>query len=255
MRKFPLFLLIGILFSCVPVPRPPAVVPEVSEVELLGVLADNAASFSSLKGIARISFRETGQKTVKGKHVLLIKKPSQVRTEILGLFGQPMAVAVVDDNNAAILVPKEGTLYKGRPSAQNVQRILRIPLEIEDLVNFMLYQVPLMDYRTFTLQIPPDGGYRLVLQKGKGQREELDFDADKKLVKVLFINNDKEVLMVGYGDFSEGEKPFPGQLDLSIPSRGIEAKVEFSSLETNVDLDDELFRLTKPEGFQIRPFP
>jgi outer membrane lipoprotein-sorting protein len=252
-RKFLLFLLIGCLFACAPISRPPVVVPEVSEAELLAILAGNKTSFTSLKGIARISLHESGRKNIRGKHVLLVKKPGQVRTEILGLFGQPIAVAVVDENSAAILVPKEAALYVGKPSPKNVERVLRIPLEIKDLVNFVLYQVPLIDYRTSLLQILPDSGFRLTLKGENGRQEELEFNADKKLVKVLFRDGADKILTVRYGNFSGGEKSFPQRLGLSLPGKGIEAEVEFSSLETNVDLEDELFRLTKPEGFNIRP--
>jgi hypothetical protein len=252
-RKFCFFLLIGCLFSCAPAPRLPVVAPEVSKTELLGVLADNATSFTSLKGVARISLREEGEKTVKGKHILLVKKPRRVRTEILGLFGQPMAVAVVDGGSASLLVPRERVLYTGEASPRNIQRILRIPLEVKDLVNFILYQVPVIVYRSAVLNPLPGNGFRLILQ-GKGSvEEELDFDAGKKLVKALFRNGSEEVLTVRYGNFSEGENPFPQRLELSLPQRGTEARVEFSSLQTNVDIDDGLFRLEKPEGFQVRP--
>ena len=62
----------------------------------------------------------------------------------------------------------------------------------------------------------------------------------------------EEILRFGYGDFSDGKKPFPRRQVLHLPGSGIEARIEFSSLETNVELDKKLFRLEKPEGFQIR---
>ncbi len=253
MRKFWFFLLIGSLFSCAPATRFPVVAPEVSKTELLGVLAGNAASFTSLKGIARIILREKGEKTVKGKHILLVKKPRQVRTEILGLFGQPMAVAVVDGASVSLLVPRERVLYTGEASPRNIQRILRIPLKVKDLVNFILYQVPVIEYRNAVLSFLPEDGFRLILQGKELVEEELDFDDDKKLVKALFRNGSEEVLTVRYGNFSEEENPFPQRLELSLHQKGTEARVEFSSLQTNVDIDDGLFRLEKPEGFQARP--
>ena len=127
MRKLVFFILTVSLFSCAPPVRPPLVVPEASKDELLGVIAGNAATFKSLKGVARISFQEPGQKTLKGKQILLVEKPRRIRSEILGLFGQPAAVAVVNGENASLLVPREGILYQGEASAHNLQRILRIP--------------------------------------------------------------------------------------------------------------------------------
>ena len=252
MRKLVLFFVIAGLFSCAPAVRPPLVVPEASPDELLGVLAGNAASFTSLKGIARISFHEQGKKNIKGKQILLLEKPNRVRSEILGLFGQSAAVAVVNGESVSVLVPREGVLYQGEASVHNLQRILRIPLKIKDLVNFILYQVPVIEYQTSSVEVLPGGGFRLLL-KGEGELlEELVFNAEQQLVEGRFQKGTEEILRLAYGNFSEGKNPFPHHQILDLPGSGIEARVEFISLETNVELDEKLFRLEKPEGFQIR---
>lgn len=255
MRAFPFFLLIAILASCVSAPREPAPVFRVSEEELLAVLAGNASSFRSLRGVARITLDEEGQKTVKAKQILLVEKPYRVRSEILGLFGQPLAVAVVNRDQAAILVPGEGVLYKGGASRRNVQRILRLPLEITDLVQFLLYQVPVIDYRSRDLHIQPDGGSRLILRGDNQFSEELEFDARRLLVAAHFRNGEEEVLALRYRDFSDQPRPFPQHMEFILPLGGVKVKIDFSSLMTNVDIDAELFRLIKPEGIKIRPFP
>jgi len=252
MRQLVFFFLLAGLFSCAPPVRLPLVVPEASPDELLGILAGNAASFKSLKGIARISFQEQDYKTMKGEQILLVEKPRRVRSEILGLFGQPAAVAVVNGEKASLLVPREGILYEGEASARNLQKILRIPLKIEDLVSFILYQVPVIEFQTSTVEIPAEGGYRLLLEGKGGLLEELFFSPEKKLLAARFQKGREEMLKLTYGDFTDGEKPFPRNLVLHLPRPGIEARVEFTALETNVELDEKLFRLEPPEGFQIR---
>ncbi|MBN2429452.1 MAG: DUF4292 domain-containing protein [Deltaproteobacteria bacterium] len=255
MRIIIFFFLIAGLLSCALPVQVPVTVPEVTKDELFGVLAENAESFASLKGIARISFQEKGRKTVRVKSILLVEQPHRVRSEILGFFGQPAAVAVVNGELASLLVPGEGVLYKGGASARNLQRVLRIPLEIKDLINFILYRVPVIEYQDSNLEMTEEGRSRLLL-KGKGDlQEELLFNTEQKLVEARLQKGEEEILKLSYGNFTEGGNPFPRLLVLNLPSRGVEARIEFSSLETNVGLDEKLFHLKKPEGFQIRQLP
>jgi hypothetical protein len=255
MRIIVAFFLIAALSSCTLAPRKPVAVPSVTTDELLAVLAENAASFSSLKGKARISYREEGRKTVKARNILVVAKPHYIRSEILGLFNQPAAVVAVNGDVLHFLVPGEGVLYRGEASAGNLQRILRIPLQVNDLVNFILYEIPLIEYRSSSLSITENGSIRLLLEGKSGLQEELFFDREKNLTGVRFKEAKKEILNLAYADFSAGEKPFPHHLVLKLPVRGAEAQIHFSSLDTNVGPDDELFHLKKPEGFELRQLP
>ena len=90
---------------------------------------------------------------------------------------------MVDGEKASLLVPREGILYQGEASAHNLQRLLRIPLKIQDLVNFILYQVPVIEYQTSTVEISPAGDFRLLLKGDGGLLEEFIFSPEQKLVE------------------------------------------------------------------------
>ena len=182
-----------------------------------------------------------------------MKSRAGVRSEILGLLGQPAAVAAVNGEVVSLLDLRQGVLYRGEASSRNLRRVLRIPLRIQDLVSFILYQVPIIEHRVSTLEVLSTGGYLLSLEGAGGLREKLTFDDRQRLAEAHISDQGKEFFSLRYENFSDGEKPFPRQFQLKLPDQRVEARIEFSSLETNVELDEKLFRLEKPEGFQVRP--
>ncbi len=246
-----LFLLLG---GCVPKAPLSLSLPEGLERELRETVEGNGLAFGSLEGLAKVKLTREG-KAVSVSQVLFLEKPKSLRAEALSPFGQAMLMLATDGEELTVFVPGERTFYRGDATLENIQRLLRIPLRLEDLVRLILYDIPVVDARSRSLEADPAGGYRMLLQGGGGLRQEILFDPSRRLVSTAYFRGEELALRVGYGRFREGDPAFPLTVKLEMPGQDSSAEVNFTELRTNVAIPATRFRLTPPEGIPAIPFP
>ncbi|PLX85139.1 MAG: hypothetical protein C0617_05495 [Desulfuromonas sp.] len=256
-RLLPIFLLfIFFLQACVPAPPPPpAVVVPGMETTLLDRLYDYGRAFRSLKGVAKVRV-SSGGRTLSGTQVLFAEKPDRLRAETLNPlgFGQSLLQVAASGDKLEVYVPREGRYYEGQATAGNLARFTRLPLQLEDLVRLILYDVPVLPFEE-TLLSSGEGGYRLSLY-GEGEvRQELTYDAGLRLTgSAYFVGKDLQLEVV-YEKFSEDRPGFPRVQRLSAPQDGAVASLVFSEALTNVVIPGDRFSLDPPAGIEVRPIP
>ena len=221
---------------------------------LLDRVADLGGAFGSLQGVARVKV-ELGGKSVSSTQVLLAEKPDRLRAEVLSPFGQPVMLAASDGADISLLVPGKGKFYRGAASAKNLQRVFRVPLRLIDLVHILLYQVPLGAYDSRNLTVNDKGEYVLTLSGPGARREELVFDAERRLVGADYFVGAEALLRVDYGKFTSGSPAFPKSVSLEMPAQEAKASVVFSDVKTNVAIPAARFQLTPPAGMRVEPIP
>ncbi|MBN1141581.1 MAG: DUF4292 domain-containing protein, partial [Deltaproteobacteria bacterium] len=225
----------------------------VTAAALLAELKQRQESCSSLRGMARISWREGNRNAVNSRQALLVRRPDRIRLELFGLFGQPVLVAAINSRRVTALDIGEGVFLQGEASPENLYRLLHLPLRPADLARLILNQVPEMKI-TYppTLETTPEGC--LLLLSGTEREQELHFDGQGRLVKMGLSFRGERQLEAEYGDFS-GAEEFPRRMRFYLPFQGMEVTLRFDALETNVRLGDELFELQAPEGFRSLSLP
>lgn len=264
LKKFGVFLAIGLLLgslsACVSpksVPSEPKLVsnPEV-ERQLLETLRVDGHTFQSLRGLAKVQVVWQG-KTTTATQALVVEKPDRFRAETLNPFGfgSPLLLMVTDGSELAVMVPGEGRLFRGEASFRNLQRFTKVPLQLEDLVCLMLYDVPVIAYEKRYSAIDPAGEYRLVLLGEPDRRQELRFNRRMRLLETAYFLSDDLALRVRYDNFSVGSDPFPQSAFMEMPLQKAEASLAFTEIATNVAPLAESFQLTTPPGYEERPIP
>lgn len=247
---------LAVFFAGCATPPAPAPVkplpPRVEAADLLLRVQRSGEAFNSLVGEAK-SRVETAEKKVSGQQVLMIQKPNLFRSEVLGPFGL-LAQVVCDGSELVVLVPGEARAYKGEPSLQNLRRVTRLPLRLEDLVQILLYQVPLYEFVRSEVSVL-SGGYGLTLTGEGGRRQVLEFDEQQRLVKASYYADRDLLLAVSYGDFSSGEPAFPRSLTLDSPVYRTTASLTYLEPRTNPSISAEKFVPAVPQGFGVVPFP
>lgn len=249
-----------LLSACAPkVAAPPAAVPPVPpemEQVLLERLQHLSFAFNSLQGLAKIKV-EAGERSLSATQAIFAQKPDRLRAETLNPFGfgQPVLLLATDGMEMSVLVPGEGEFYRGEPSPGNLQRFTRMPLRLTDLVHILLYQVPIIGHDQRRLAFRPEGGYLLEIADGDGRRQQLGFDAELRLVEVVYFQANELMLRIGYGGFTAGSGDFPSQVSLEVPPQGVEASLAFSEVSTNVEIPVERFALSPPPGYTVRTIP
>lgn len=252
--RFLLLLMIGLLTACAPLPAPPPPLPAGMARRLMARLDADARAFPSLRGLAKVRVHR-GDRSFSASQVLLAQKPDRLRTEVLSPFGQPMLLMATDGRELEIQVPTEGRFYRGEATPAHLQRFTRLPLGVNELVHFLLYQVPLVGRDAAQVTAVPGGLYRLRLQGKGGVRQELFFDTQLHLLRTAYYREGKLLLRVHYGRFSGGAHPFPAAIDLEMPPEKTRASLEFSEVQTNVTIPASRFVLTPPAGAKILPLP
>lgn len=245
-------LLLGLLIllptGCAVAPRAPA--PMVSETLLDQALEAQQRQFSSLRGMADVRIEDfSGSR--RSTQLILAEKPDRFRAEVLSMFGQPWLSMASDGTTLGVSLPSRRQFFQGDPSAENLQRFIRLPLEVRDLVHLLLHEVPMIDAR----QRRSIAGPRLVLT-GPGGEQHLEFDGRLRLVAATYLDQASEPWMrVRYAAFSPGHEDFPLRIEIELPGSSTRVEVELSELEINPVLDDALFRLTVPAGSDVKPLP
>ena len=244
-----------LLAGCRPAipPMAPMALPPVSEEVLLQTLAGNRDAYHSLKGLANIIVEIEG-KTTRARQVVLIQKPARLRTEILGLFGQPALQVAVNRNQLVVNIPGERLFLQGPATPANLARFTLLPLGVEDLVRLVLYDVPLIPYIESSLTTGAEG-YVLRLSDEQGGEQILLFDEKIRLAGVEYFRFGASLLRVVYDNFYTEKGGFPGSAALFMSQRPASLVLTYSELEINAEIPAERFDLKAPAGAKIERLP
>jgi outer membrane lipoprotein-sorting protein len=253
--RFILFVFLALMLplsACAPRAIVPVEVPPGMEVLLLQQIEQNAGTFHSLEGLARVRISGEG-KSFSSTQVLLAEKPNRFRAETLSPFGQPVLTVATDGHELSAFVPSERLFYRGESSLRNVQRFTRMPLQLEDLVHILLYDVPILSYQFRSVASTARGGYLLTLLGPGETRQEMIFDRDLRLSGASYFQGVELLLRITYDRF--GSEGFPASASLEMPAQNAEASLVFSDLRTNVSIAPERFQMHPPQGIEEQPFP
>ncbi|BCR05404.1 hypothetical protein DESUT3_24730 [Desulfuromonas versatilis] len=248
-----------LLSACAPrLAPPPSVAPVPPEMErvLMERLQHFGLAYHSLQGLAKVRV-EAGERSLSATQVIFAQKPDRLRAETLNPFGfgQPVLLLATDGVEMSVLVPGEGEFYRGEPSPGNLQRFIRMPLRLADLVHILLYQAPVIGHDQRRMEFRPEGGYLLELADGEGRRQQLGFDRELRLVEAVYYRDEELMLRIRYGGFAEPGGEFPSQASLEVPSQQVVATLAFSEVQTNVEIPAERFALSPPPGYRVRSIP
>lgn len=242
-----LSLVVMLPTGCAVAPRTPA--PEVAETLLIQALETQQRQFSSLRGMARVRIEDfSGSR--RSTQLVLVEKPDRFRAEVLSMFGQPLLSIASDGATLGVSLPSRRQYYQGAPSAENLQRFIRLPLVVGDLVHLLLHEVPMIDARQRSSTVGPG----LVFTASSGEQQRLEFDSRLRLVAATYLDQAANPwMLVRYSAFDSTHSDFPHRIEIELPRSASKVEVEFSELEINPVLADELFRLPVPAGSDVLP--
>ena len=250
-----LFLLLCLaLAACAPRPARPLALAPASTSFLLAVVSESGRAFNSLRGLAKVKVTSSGR-TIGATQVLLAEKPDRLRAETLSPFGQPLLVLVTDGRKLSVLAPGERRFYQGPATFRNLERFTGLPLRLPDLVQTLLYQVPVIAATQKSVSVTDDGRYRLTLQALDSRREVFFFDENKRLVEMDYYAGGQLEFKVNWSRFAAEPQPFPLAATLNMPRQQTVASLLFTELKINVVIPAERFTLMPPAGVSIIDLP
>jgi hypothetical protein len=233
------------LAACAPRVPPPdlALEPEA----LLAQVVATAAAIQSVRGEVRV--RASGQERVAVPAFVAAGRPGSLHLEALDFFGNPVAVLVVADGRLSIYDARDRALYRGAATAENVARLVPLPIAPDELVA-VLCGAPLL------------AGEPVRAEAGRGYVTlELRDGARTTTLRVVTgaVVERATVRLRGGGGYEVAYgKPFaasgadqPGDVTLSSAEPPVRVEVAWVDHEPNAALEAALFRMEPPAGARV----
>jgi outer membrane lipoprotein-sorting protein len=257
--RFATILLFIAITSCtahhpasVVVPPPPqSTLP--TEHDLLSPLTARQAQVTSLRGLARIVYKDTVEKGT-ARQAIAVAAPDRFRLELFSPIGIA-ALVTTDGHTLAAYLPQEKTIYRGAASPLNAARFLRVMLSASQVTSLLL-GLPL-------LPLDADGGtvrldsheemYVLTLPIPGGGVQIFTFD--QKMLRLarweVQTANGNVLARMTLADYRTVQgQTFPFEIMLADLQGNQEATIYYEQIELNPSLSSTLFTLAAIAGVQ-----
>ncbi|NOT58205.1 MAG: DUF4292 domain-containing protein [Deltaproteobacteria bacterium] len=254
---------LALLFSasCTLTPRPsspaPAPPPSASTLptgqELLQSLTDRRTRTTSLRGLARIAYKDTAEKGT-ARQAVAVMAPDHFRLELFSPVGIA-ALVTTNGQQLAAYLPQEKMVYRGAATPRNAARFLRIMLSAGQVTSLLL-GLPLLplDVDGGSMRLDPESRhYELTVPIPGGGTQR--FMCEQKTRRLLRweVRDKAELLLarMSLADYRAVQgQDFPFEIALVDLQGNQEATIYYEQLELNPTLPPTLFTLSPIAGVQ-----
>ena len=214
---------------------------------------------TSVEGQARVHVEARGfEGTVT--QFIAAEKPDRLHVETLDFFGNVVAVLVASGDRFALYDAREKVLYRGRPTKENIARLVPLAIDAPSLVTILCGSAPLLPGPPVELE-PGEGVVRLVLDGGdRRQTLAIGAEAAVERSRVRLVGADGAVTDAPAPDAFDlrfdvfrrwGGARFPTDLHLVARDPAAKLDLHWTEVEVNRPVDPELFVLEPPRGARV----
>ena len=223
--------------------------------EILRNIETREREIRDLKGIATVKVKSATE-DYSFREVIIVQRPSSLRMEILGLFGQPVFFLTAKDDRLSVLSPAENTFYQGKVTPENLSIIFPFYLRPQDLFPILLGSVPLVDYVSIDIEFKGEEDLYLVklVQEGETVRQILWVEPlDLSILKCeIYDYSEKPLLGIKFEGYKRvNGQLFPTSISISLPLSSAEIRVNYTDIEVNSGVGIDAFNLSVPPGVRI----
>lgn len=228
----------------------------------------------SLRAEARVDRRdETGR--IRGTVLMMLERPDRVRFDAMTQFG-PAAVLTSDGHEFSLVDLRENRFFVGPACAENIERLLGLPLDGADVARFLFGETPLLDAPDESVVC--DGGHYVVTRRATDGRSqtlsfdvrELDVTAPPEQQRLRLRSSEVHAAdgslewRVRYDDHRVIEDPLdtetprrgvamPFTVHFELPSHDIDTLVRFTSIDLNPSIPEDAFHQEPRDGLTVEP--
>jgi hypothetical protein len=225
---------------------------------------------------ARVERRDPGGR-IRGTVFMMLERPDHVRFDAMTQFG-PAAILTSDGTTFALADLRENRFFSGPTCAENIARLLGIPMEGEEVAGLILGETPVLRgesavvceggrYRVTVTELPDEGGRSQVLEYAvrEGDDEAAPLDQRLRLMRSSrFLPDGALEWRVTYEDYrvvadpTDTETPargvaMPFRIRFEHPSQSIDTEVRVQSIELNADIPESSFVQEARPGLFVEP--
>lgn len=224
-----------------------------TEHDLLAPLTARRDQVTSLRGLARIVYKDTAEKGT-ARQAVAVAAPDHFRLELFSPIGIA-ALVTTDGQTLAAYLPQEKTIYRGAASPLNAARFLRVMLSASQVTSLLL-GLPLLplnaDEGTVRLD-PQEEMYLLTLPIPGGGMQIFTFDRKMRRLAGWEVQtaDGNTVARMTLADYRTVQgQTFPFEIMLADLQGNQEATIYYEQLELNPALPSTLFTLAAIAGVQ-----
>lgn len=191
---------------------------------------------------------------------LALRMPGSIRMALLNFFGKPVADLLALPDHFQMHDVENRAVYVGEPTAQNLARVLVVPIAPSDAVQFLLGIVPRIDADQRLLQLDRDRrAYRLdLVSTASATRQTIFVDTETLRPVRVELRGRAQGYELDFSDFQrvndEVDLPFKihlRALDGAGKPLGIELTVQQRDAELNRPIDRRTFEPLLPENARV----
>lgn len=180
-----------------------------------------------------------------------VAKPGSVFLETADILGISRGTFSTDGSTFAFFDPRENVFYTGPATPELLGEFLPIALPPEEIVLLLLGQPPLPRGGEATLEVEPEGVYRIEVRQGGAVHRIRVGTRDLRLLSVETRGRASlDVSLSGHRPLLP-DLPFPTEIDLSERRSRTKLRIRYSSPEVNGVVDPTVFSLEAPEGARV----
>ncbi|HOW57055.1 MAG TPA: DUF4292 domain-containing protein [Smithellaceae bacterium] len=217
--------------------------------QILAELSGTVKEDDILKSIVQLELATAGG-VYPTRAVLIARKPSYLRLELLPLMGTPDFFLAATPRKLRILLAGKGEYYRGAPTAENLARFLPGKFSLEEIVTILTGGFPIAGGPGTTVGIKPDKDFLLVEIKGKsGWMQKIWIDEHHHPTKFShYDEHNQEIYNIQHEYYEEG-KPLAGKITVRMAGGRTMLSVSYSDPEIEKGTADlSIFDLPPPAG-------
>ncbi len=256
-RTLVLLCVLGLLAGCrTPAPTRPLSPEDPRPARLLERLRERGAARQALRARTRLQIDAPDLKFNRPQR-MAVSRPSHLRVEIIGLFGQVAAVLVTDGETYEFYDARQSNFERGPVTESLLWQVARVDLEPAEATRLLLgTPEPGGKYRLADARVLSGGKVGFELQDSRGRvRERYLFDRGERLLQTERLDEEGRLLWrAGFGDYrripgSQGETgEFAHLVELKFPRVRGRVELTFKEVALVPRLPTELFDLEEPNS-------
>lgn len=262
-----LWSIVGGLAACATTSSPPAALLT-DPAMLQARVQATAPMLQGISAEAKVDQRgEEGR--IRGSVMMFVRRGGEVRFDVMTQFG-PALILTSDGQRFALSDLREHRFLTGPTCAQNIARLLRMPLNADQASRVLLGEAPEMTVAQQSLSFKKEEGVYLLSQRSAdGHRQELRYAVDERdveqpverqrfrLVDVHYFAPDGSLrFAVAYEDHRPlamaGGKTavLPFRVHVTQPASDTDTLVKFKDIQTNPEIPTGVFQQEVPAGLE-----
>jgi len=239
-------LLLAVLASgCL---QPTIISNELPPEKIIAAISNAVGENDILSAVAQIDL-ETFNGSHPVKAVLIIKKPSYLRLELLSVIGTPGLFLAASPEKMSIFISSKGEYYYGQPTSANLERFLPWPINIDDIVMILTGTYPSLKDKDVTYRSYRENNCLCIEMTSQSGRSQIIWvDEYNRLFKLVRKDeHDREIYSVRYDHYKE-RSPVAGEITISMADGVTSISIKYSDIKIEKATDLSIFNLPVPDN-------